>query len=233
MDARRPCLFWACLPAWSLVASPGLCPTVGWGRACACSPRAPRGAPAACWPPPQAHRGACQGLGRQAMPPTLSRNKQRWLFLGRTDSWGPGWGQSPAGRVSSPRRSPRPASLWPGPVGAQVQRHHPPSSRHLPEASRGSRGPGCPGQENTHFSLSRDGGDSQLSPHPAHRIGGRVTESRGQALPRSRLPSAPGRCTWPHTWGAAAVGTHLPPLSLHVLNRLRLGKMLAQRAGGI
>lgn len=126
------------------MASPGLCPTVGWGRACACSPRAPRGAPAACWPPPQAHRGACQGLGRQAMPPTLSRNKQRWLFLGRTDSWGPGWGQSLAGRVSSPRRSPRPASLWPGPVGAQVQRHHPPSSQHLPEASRGSWGPAVP-----------------------------------------------------------------------------------------
>lgn len=28
------------------------------------------------------------------------------------------------------------------------------------------------------------------------------------------------------------MGTHLPLLSLHVLNRLRLGKMLAQRAVG-
>ena len=142
------------------------------------------------------------------MPPTLSRNKQRWPFLGRADSWGPGWGQSPPGRVSSPRQSPHPACLWPGPVGAQVQRHHPPSSRHLLEASRGSRGPGGPGQEDTHFSLPRDGGNSQLYPHPAHRIGGSVTESRGQVLPWSRLPSTPGGRGEQTSWTRHMV-THL------------------------
>lgn len=202
------------------------------GEGLCLQPQGPQGSPSRLLAPSPGPQRSLPGLGQAGNATHTLKEQTKWLFLGRTDSWGPGWGQSPAGRVNSPRRSPRPASLWPGPVGAQVQRHHPPSSRHLPEASRESRGPGCPGQENTHFSLSRDGGDSQLSPHPAHRIGGRVTESRGQALPRSRLPSAPGRCTWPHTWGAAAVGTHLPPLSLHVLNRLRLGKVLAQRAGG-
>lgn len=108
---RAPSSGWemaGCTQAWPLVD--------GWPlQACApllggwasLQPRAPwRAQPPPA--PPQAGRGARRDLGRQSVTPELSRNKQRWPFQGRADSWGPGWGESPAGRVSGPDRSPAP-----------------------------------------------------------------------------------------------------------------------------
>ena len=108
---HTPSSGWAmagCMEAW---------PLVHWWPLQACTPLLGRWAslqPLAPWraqpppAPPQAGRGARRDLGRQSMTPELSRNKQRCPFLGRADSWGPGWGESPAGRVSGPDRSPAP-----------------------------------------------------------------------------------------------------------------------------
>lgn len=130
-------------PACSLVTSPGLCPTVGVGTMPA-APRAqaqdgPQECPASHSPtsPPSSEEHAGPRAGDATAP---SRNKQRCRFLGRADSWGPGWEENSQGGSAVHTTAPAPAPFY-GQVllWAQGQRLHPSSSQRLlgtqPEAA--------------------------------------------------------------------------------------------------
>lgn len=107
-----------------------LCPTAGRGVGCASSPRgpgsrwwpqSPQGRLAPACPRPRARGGAVRFP--QLMPP-LRQGTNTGASSGE-DSWGPGWEESPPGRVSGPHRSPHPPVYGQVLLRAQGQQHRP------------------------------------------------------------------------------------------------------------
>ena len=201
---------------WAMAGCTEAWPLVHWWPLQACTPLLGRWAslqPLAPWraqpppAPPQAGRGARRDLGRQSMTPELSRNKQRCPFLGRADSWGPGWGESPAGRVSGPDRSPAPPQFMARSCWGTFPAPRPSSSSGFWGPVKGAGQEGAP----------QRAGHGQLLPGPTQSRGrgqGEWRTGAPEAQAACPLPCAPRQGTGPHTRGIASKGTCLLPLSL-------------------